>query len=285
MNFNYLTHRFSKRAWTGLATVTILLNMTVHADVIYRETFGIPPTGVTADLSATNFNWQRFDNNGAQITTGGTAAGVNFSAVGRLVNVTNVNAGPDSDGKFNAYINGILYFAATPTPSVGLTTEYSFDPNDYVAGSVVFSWYEGNALAAQSFRVIVRIGGQWYASTTSYATAVVALGSFGTAAELKTFTYNPTAANWQVLNFNGNYILGPTPGTGTTVNSSLGTVALGAAPVADLSGPITGFGVYGDNGGAGTGNRRIDTFTISATLIPLLGKAVIWTGTLNGDWS
>ena len=259
---------------------------TARGGVFYQETFGIPPTGVSADLSATNFNWQRFDSNGAEITTGGTAAGVNYSVAGRLVNVTNVNAGPDSDGTFNAYTNGILYFAATPTPSLGLTTEYSFDPNDYVAGSIVFNWYEGNALAAQTFRVIVRIGGVWYASTNTYTSAAVALANFGTAAELKTFTYDAAAGKWQVLNFNGDYILGPTPGTGTTVNSSLGAVTLGAAPVADLSGPITGFGVYGDNGGsASSGNRRIDTFAVSATLIPLLGKAVSWTGASNGNWS
>ena len=266
MNLRFSILRFSRRALIAFASVAImLLCSSGRADVLYCETFGIPPTGVSADLYATNFNWQRFDANGAEITTGGSSAGVNFSAVGRLVNVTNVNAGPDSDGTFNAYTNGILYFGATPSPSLGLTTEYSFDPNNYVAGSIVFSWYEGNALTAQSFRVIVRIGGKWYASTTSYTSAAVALTSFGTSSELKTFTYNPAAANWQMLNFNGDYIVGPTPGTGTTVNSSAGAMTLGAAPAADLSGTITGFGIYGDNGGTGTGNRRIDTFTISGT--------------------
>src|SRR3954470_23097511 len=121
---------------------TLLSCLAVKADVIYRETFGIPPTA-TVDTNATIFDWQRFDNNGAII--GGPA--VNFSAVGRLADVSNVNAGPNDDGTFAAYTNGIFYMAATPSPSVGLTTEFSFDPTNYAAGSVVFSWYEGNNTA------------------------------------------------------------------------------------------------------------------------------------------
>src|SRR5215471_15598481 len=83
-----------KLARAALATF-LLLCWTTKADVIYRETFGIPP-GRSADSLATAFDWQRFDNNGVAI--GGVA--VNFSAVGRAADVANVNAGPNDDGTF-----------------------------------------------------------------------------------------------------------------------------------------------------------------------------------------
>src|ERR1051325_6766529 len=130
-----------------LAVVCIAAScFAARAEVIYRETFGVPPTS-TADYFATNFDWQRYDNNGAQILTTGSSAGVNYSAQGRLTDVANVNAGPNSDGTFGAYTNGILYLAATPSPNVALTTEFSVNPADYAAGSIVFSWYEGNNTA------------------------------------------------------------------------------------------------------------------------------------------
>jgi hypothetical protein len=239
----------------------------LEADVIYRETFGIPP-GATADSFATVFDWQRFDNNGVEITTGGTSAGVNFSAVGRRSDVANVNAGPNADGTFDAYVNGILYFGAGMTPSLGFTPEFSFNPSNYVPGSIVFSWYEGNNTAPHSFRFLLRIDGQWFASAGNpFTTQAIPLTSFGTQAELKSLTYDPTASNWLTVNFNGDFTLGPTAGTGTTTNSTLGALALGGPPPGNLSGMITAFGFYGESNG-GTGNRRVDTVQIDALSVP-----------------
>jgi hypothetical protein len=247
---------------------------TLQAAVIYRETFGIPP-GATADSFATAFDWQRFDNNGAEITTGGTSAGVNFSAVGRRSDVANVNAGPNADGTFDAYVNGILYFGAGMTPSLGFTPEFSFNPSNFIPGSIVFSWYEGNNTAPHSFRFLLRIGTQWFASAgTPFTTPAIALTSFGTQAELKSLTYDPTATNWLTVNFNGDFVLGPTPGTGITTNSSLGALSLGGSPTSNLSGTITAFGFYGETNG-GTGNRRVDTVQIDALAIPEPGSPAL----------
>src|SRR5688572_12269444 len=102
---------------------------TAPAEIIYRETFGIPP-GAGVDADALAFDWQRFDNNGN--AAGGAA--VNFSAVGRLANVANINAGPNSDGTLNAYTNGIFYLGQNPSPSLGLTTEFIFNPVSFVPG-------------------------------------------------------------------------------------------------------------------------------------------------------
>src|SRR5262245_53024514 len=141
--------KLAGKLFTSLAAAGALMSAfpgSARADVIYRETFGLP-TNSLADLFPTNFDWQRYDNNGVAIATGGTSAGVNFSALGRPVDVANVNAGPNSDGTFGAYTNGILYFGATPTPSLGFTTEYSINPSNYAAGSILFSFYEGNNTA------------------------------------------------------------------------------------------------------------------------------------------
>jgi len=225
---NSSSSRRTPLAWlsTFLLFAVILSPAPAGADVIYRETFGIAP-GATADLFATAFDWQRFDNNGQAITTGGSSAGVNFSALGRPVDVANVNAGPNNDGTFVAYTNGILYFGATPSPSLGFTPEFSVNPSNYVAGSIVFSFYEGNNTAPHTFRLLVRVGGLWYASTTTFTSPAVALTSFGAQAVLKSIAYDPAPANWQQVNFNGDFILGGTPGTGTTVNSTAGAVSLG----------------------------------------------------------
>ena len=245
----------------------------VRADIIYRETYGIPP-GATADLFATAFDWQRFDQNGVEVTTGGTAAGVNFSAQGRLSDVANVNAGPNSDGTFDAYVNGILYFAAGTTPSIGFTPEFSLNPANYIPGSIIFSWYEGNNTAPHNFRLAIRNPLGWFASVDTFTTPAIALTSFGTQAELKSLTYDPTASRWLTVNFDGNYVPGASPGTGTTTNSTLGALSLGGAPAANLVGPITAFGVFGESNG-GTGNRRIDTFQIDAIPIPEPSAAVL----------
>jgi autotransporter-associated beta strand protein len=270
---------------SGLTVGVILLSYSkAQGDVIYRETFGIVSGSVPGDQFAKVFDWQRFDSNGAEVTTTGTSSGVNYNMNGRPVDVANVNAGPNNDGSFGACAFGILYFGATPTPSLGFTTEYSFNPNNYVPGSIVFSFYEGNNTAPQSFRLLVRVGGLWYASTTTFLTPVVTLANFGAQAQLESLTFDPAAANWQQVNFDGDFILGGTPGTGTTVNSTAGAVSLGASPGAPLSGAITAFGVYGESGG-GTGNRRIDTFQIDATPNVIgTAKSVTWTGIVNADW-
>src|SRR6185369_1438718 len=99
------------------------------------------PGSTTTDLYATNYDWQRYDNNGIAIATTGSSAGVNYTVNGRPIDVANVNAGPNNDGTFGSYANGILYFGATPSPSLGFTTEYQLNPANYVPGTIIFSWY------------------------------------------------------------------------------------------------------------------------------------------------
>jgi autotransporter-associated beta strand protein len=248
--------------------------ISAKAAVIYRETFGIPP-GAATDQLASTFDWARFDNNGQPLT----AVAVNFSATGRPTDVSNVNAGANSDGAFGPYVNGIFYLGATPSPSVAMTTEYEVDPDLYVPGSIVFSWYEGNNTAPQQFRLLVRVGGAWYASTNVFTSAAVGLTAFGTSSEFKSLPYATNATAWRTVTFDGDYLVG-----GGAIGNTSQPLGLGAAPATGLSGKITGFGVYGESGG-GTGNRRFDSFTIEATpLVVAAAKNLLWQAGISSDW-
>lgn len=242
--------------WTRWLILLVCAWPTMKADgaVIYRQTFGRPDTPTT-DMSPGVWGWADFDSAGAWNTVANVAnSGINGSASGRPIDVANVNAGPNSDGTTGAYARGIHYFlGGIGTPVMSMTPQFSFNPDDYE--TVKFSWYEGNADATATMRLIVQAGGQWYAGATAFSTPATTLGAFAASAELKEVEYDRAAANWLTLNFDGSY----NPGTDTGTNSSV-ALSLGAAPGSDLSGMITAFGVYVE----GPGTRRFDTFEINA---------------------
>ncbi len=244
--------------------VLLLACWMARGDVIYRETFG-RPASPTGNLNPTNWGWAYFGTNGARVTA---ATGVNGTDIGRPTDVTNVNAGLNNDGTLVAYSNGFAY-SDQSNLSTYLTTEYAVSVGSYVPGSISFSWYQGDAATVSKAQLMVRVGGSWYVSASVFTNSTaVTLTTFQSASELKTLTYNPAAANWLVLNFDGDY----NASTLTTVNSTKGTLAVGTAPASDLSGDITGFGLYLDRNG-GSGNTRFDSFTVQAT--PGNGPAII----------
>lgn len=254
-----------------------------HAATIYRETFGRPADAVdgTGNKASTQWDWIRFNADG----TVNTGNGVNGTDNGRPIDLANTaSAGPHNDGTFNPYARGWHFLDGTQR--ITLTTEFSFDPGAYPAGGVTFSWYQGNANQSAagggqpiSWQLAVRVGGAWYVSATQFFNTPVTSGAnFGSlpegagGAEFKSLVYNPAAANWLTLNFDGDYNTATDAGTAST----LGALAVGAAPGADLSGPITAFGLYR---GLVTGNGRMDTFTIDAVPEPasagMIGAALL----------
>jgi hypothetical protein len=239
-----------------LVFLIFVIGSIARGDVIYRETFG-RPAAPTVNLNPTNWGWAYFGLSGARVTS---SNGVNGTDIGRPTDVTNVNAGANNDGTLAAYTNGFAYSDQT-TLSTYLTTEYPITIASYNSGSINFSWYQGDAATVSKVQLMVRVGGNWYVSAQAFtnSTAVV-LTTFQSASELKTLTYNPAATNWFLLNFDGSY----DSATLTTVNSTKGTLAVGSAAASDLSGDITGFGLYLDRNG-GSGNTRFDSFTVQAT--------------------
>jgi PEP-CTERM motif len=246
--------------FSPLFLISCLLVSQVSAEVVYRETFGRLPG---SDESTNLFDWADFRPvAGASPATFNIAtsdSGINGSTDGRPIDVANVNAGTNSDGSTGALPNGIHFFlTGAGAPVLSFTPEYTVDPTLYLPGSIQFSWYQGDANAADTMRLVVRVGGQWYANASTFSTTAMSLGNFPSMAELKQVTYNPAAANWLNLNFDGVYTGG--------ANGTDGTVlSLGAAAASDLSGSITAFGLLVE-GAAGT--RRFDTFQIDATRIP-----------------
>ena len=225
-----------------------------RSEVIYRQTFGRPDTPTT-DMSVGIWGWADFNSTGAWNTVANVAqSGINGSNSGRPIDLANVNSSLNSDGTTGAYARGIHYLLNDfGTPVLSMTPQYVINPADYQ--SLKFSWYEGNADATAAMRLIAKVGGQWYAGATPFSTTATTLGQFAANAQLKEVTYDPVAANWLTLNFDGSY--DPTTDIGTNSSTAL---SLGATPGSDLSGMITAFGLYV----TGPGTRRFDTFQIDA---------------------
>jgi hypothetical protein len=223
-----------------------------HSAVVYRQTFGRPNDPVT-DMTPGIWDWADFNSTGAWNPVANVAqSGINGSTNGRPIDVANVNAGPNSDGTTGAYGRGIHFLLNDfGTPVLSMTPQFAINPADYQ--SLKFSWYAGNADATAAMRLIAQVGGQWYADATSFSTPATTLAQFAANAQLQEVTYNPAAANWLTLNFDGSY--DPTTDTGTNSTTPL---SLGATPASDLSGMITAFGLYV----TGPGTRRFDTFAI-----------------------
>ena len=281
------TNRLNKIA--GLVFAAALWVAPARADILYRETFG---TSSTARSNPNAFGWQTFQASGAQYNQIDGNHGIDVTnTFGRPIDVANVNAGPNQDGTFGAYV-GSRYFWNN-NRRLAFTPEYSFNPADYAPGSVVFSFYLGNGNAVANtdpVRVAIRIGTTWYVSVQTFTSATIASGSFSTAAELKTLTFNPAAANWQILNFNGDYNGGGYPGgPAAVVTDSSGAMSLSANST-DLSGTITAFGILyvaasGDFNTNPSGNIRFDTVQIDGTPnVVVVAKNLKWEGAFSGDW-
>ena len=268
----------------ALAVVAaISLAPSVQAATLYREIFGRPNNNLyplqnpvtTGDASSNDLGWADFTGATGTFNTSNAASGINGTATGRLADVANVNAGTNYDGTTGVLPIGIhFYTTAAVGPVLTFTNEYSVDPA--TNPGLTFSWYQGDANVADSMRLAIQQGGQWYVGTTAFTTAALSLANFATLAELKSVTYSPTAANWATLNFDGTY------NSGTKVGVSGTVLSVGAAPGANLTGVITAFGVL-VQGQAGT--RRFDTFEINAVPEPgsivLVGMSLLGVGAIR----
>ena len=276
----------SNRLITSFGLLVVSLSCcTTRASILYRETFGDSNTG--SQDAAQSFDWAVHAGSTAvnQSASTGTTNAINRTAnaskPGSSDTIGNVNAGTVIGTIPAAYGQGIAFASTAAGPVIFWTPEYptasgtgsGINPNLY--STLKFSWYEGNGDITGSWRVAVKVGGQWYVTQQQFLTtagvanaANFALGgddgNGGTShgSELKSFIYSTNASTWFLLNFDGAFTLGGTPGTGTGASGTV--LSLGAQPGANLSGTIDAFGMFSDV--VGTANRRFDTFTIDGTL-------------------
>lgn len=273
-----------KRLHSALLSCVLAIGVTSIASgaTIYRETFGRPAVGspgtTSTNILGNVFDWPMYrtvnTNTNLQIQTAadnGAMGGVSSStANGKATDVANINASTNEDGTTGAYARGIYFMSNTTTlnaitdngaPKFAWTPEFSFNPANY--NNLTLSWYQGDSGTTSQLQPAVRIGGQWYVSATGFANTVASasITNFNANAQLMSLAYNPAAANWVTLAFDGTYDVTTHTGTDSTV-----PFALGSAPSSDLSGTITAFGLLAPN--AGTEIRRFDTFQIDGDLVP-----------------
>jgi hypothetical protein len=226
---------------------------------IYRETFGraLAPFPFTVDITTRTAGWAGFQYSGSIMAA--PFAALNNDVLSRPSDVANVNAGANPGGGTAALPAGYA-FLGTLLPALCFTTEFAFNPAEHQ--NLTFSWYEMNSAAGVNMNLAVRIGDQWHVNKTAHTSpGIQDRSNFSTQAQLKQQIYDPAAANWSALSFNGFY-------NSATDQFSNSTLALNASPQAgDLFGPISAFGLListGPNGGL----ARFDTFQIDGQLVP-----------------
>jgi len=133
------------------------------------------------------------------------------------------------------------------------TTEYTVDTSTYP--DIEFKYdlrrYSGYSSTPQT-SVVVQTGGNWYVSKTIYT-------STSTTFSTKTLAYDPCKDNWDTLNIT--------------------TAARGSTASSDLSGNITGFGLYSNSGNVGGScTAEYDNFTIDAITADPVVKSPDFTG-------
>jgi hypothetical protein len=228
--------------------------------VIYRQNFSAS-AGMT-NLSAVN--WNAYYGNSSTVATtappGSTgsppnamiSAGPSGPSAGANVNAKQIS-GVTTD------VNGLVPLLSINgvQQMVAYTNEYTIDQTQDTP--TAFAWYAASGYTGDLQRLMIQIGGNWYASTSPVSPpgGVIQGTSFAGGSQQFTTTFSTSASAWDTLNFS--------PGSDLTLGSVL------SSPLP--AGNITGFGIYAqiaDNSGATVTNERtfFDTFEADATPLP-----------------
>lgn len=222
------------------------------ADIVYYQNFSA--TAGMTPLSSVNWN-ACYGNS----TTDATEAQPGSTGVPANAMISGGPSGPSASPNVNAtYATSsntdgfVPLLSANGTEQLVLyTSEYTVDPSQ---GAPTFSWYQASAYSGDSQRLVIKVGGQWYASTsvvTPPAGATTGM-QFSQDAALSSTTYTTNASAWQTLNFS------------TSEPLTLGPTLSAPLPAGD----ITAFGVYAtiaDNGGTSVTNEKtyVDSYEVS----------------------
>jgi hypothetical protein len=245
--------------------------------VIYRETFG-----TTVDQQPiANIGWITYTGNGtANAQLANNAQSSLGLATGKPTDLPNVNAGSS-----DSMVSGVGFVASGNGTNdlFTYTNEYLVDRSSFT--DISFTWWAASRYSnLDTQRIVVQIGGVWYASNNPIVPPGVGSGAnFNSGAQQFNLDLTSTASDWRTVNFQ--------VGTPLTLGSVLGS----ALP----SGNITGFGLYVELGNymvttPPTSNptdesSRFDTYTILANpIVPATtapepsALALVATGILSG---
>lgn len=216
------------------------MTVTVQAQtILYRQTFGNNLGGTSASV-----NWRYLSGTGATDASGSAVFGGNSVPGTNLPNVnTSVNSSV-SAGHWGPAISTIGLVMPNATEQAAFAS-VDLNPVDY--SSLTFSWYSGVSNALTSQRLVLQIGGNWYATDASYTNVITT--TFAAQAVQYSVTFAPTAAMWRDLTV--------TPGTALTLAGSARSLNLPA-------GAIQNFGILSE----GNGTSRVDTFQVAGVAVP-----------------
>lgn len=233
-----------------------------RAEVIYRENFGVEsnalPFGTAVTLSSNvlaDLGWHddySSTAHGSDATVGGDYVSYRPSApsTNTLPAIHSGDANTNADwGFFGMNSTGL-----GGPPNIAWTAEHTISSTTYDFNTLAFSWYQGDSSASDECRLAVQIGGNWYATATTFSTPSMSAGSFPTAGIKQTFNFTRTNTAWMSLDFIESNVL------------SLGTILTTNLP----DGDITAFGWY--NSSSANDNLRFDTLEIDAIPAESVGK-------------
>ncbi len=148
-----------------------------------------------------------------------------------------VNSNPASSEQVYGFVR-MSYSSKLDRPYFYFTEEHSVDRADVTE----VQWTQGNAQAADAYQVALRIGGVWYASTTTFSNAAVSADAdYSANAEAKSLVL-AAETTWKILNAAGG-----------------APMSLGSDTQLPTTGTITGFGLYINDR---NGTDRFDSFTL-----------------------
>jgi hypothetical protein len=229
------------------------------ASIIYLQNFGVAQgAGMTA-LGADN--WSAYYGSStvpAQTalsgSTGNPANAMISGGPGGPSNGNNVNATTINPSTAYGFVPLLSDYGADQFVVSSNASEYTINTSQYTPTS--FSWDAASGYTGDQQRLVIEIGGNWYASTSydSPPAGVISGTSFQNGSAVYTVPFTTAASSWETLNF--------TPGSDLT----LGSVLTSPLP----SGNITQFGVYAYIADNNEGNERtfIDSFEVDATAVP-----------------
>lgn len=206
--------------------------LTVHAAPLYEQDF-INNSGANAAVNTVGWN----------------------AYLGSTATVKSADAGGGGVDRI-----GISYLAGNPNTSNGyLYTANTLTANQIFAATATFSsispttitWREGNNNTGISVRLMVQVGGSWYATDQAFSNTV----AYSTATDfsnssspdvMKSFNFTTTASSWRSVTL--------VPGS---------TLSLGSVLTSDLvSSSITGIGFFVQSPSTLNVASRLDTLVI-----------------------